>query len=105
MLLKGQDVILDIDVQGSLILKESDYKPVFIFLKPPSLNILKKRLRNRGTEDETTLQRRLHTARMEMEKIAYYDFIVINNILEETVKQIKLIIQKYRLTETERCVL
>ena len=105
LLIKGKDVLLDIDVQGSHQLKKSSYKPVLIFVKPPSLSILKDRLENRGTENKTTLQNRLETAKKEMEKIDNYDYIVINNILSETVKQIRYIIKKYRSSETKRCVI
>ena len=104
LLTKGKDVVLDIDVQGSIQLKNSLYKPVLIFVKPPSLSILKNRLENRGTENKIALQKRLQTAKKEIEKIDHYDFIVINNILKDTVEQIKFIIKKFRSSETKRCI-
>jgi guanylate kinase len=105
LLTKGKDVLLDIDVQGSIQLKNSSYKPVMIFVKPPSLSILKNRLENRGTENKSALQKRLQTAKKEIEKIDEYDFIVINNILKDTVEQIKFIIKKFRSSETKRCII
>lgn len=64
---QGKVCVLDIDVQGVKQVKESDLNALYIFLKPPNLETLEKRLRNRGTETEETLQRRLKVAKEEME--------------------------------------
>ncbi len=91
---RGNNVLLDIDVQGGLLLKKHQNKPVLIFLKPPSWETLTIRLKNRGTEDTDTLSKRLHTAKFELEKSNQYDFIIINDILDETIKEIEAIIEK-----------
>lgn len=64
---EGKVCVLDIDVQGVKQIKQTDLSAVYIFLKPPSIQTLEKRLRERGTETEETLQRRLNVARQEIE--------------------------------------
>lgn len=64
---EGKVCVLDIDVQGVKQIKQTDLNAVYIFLKPPSIQTLEKRLRERGTETEETLQRRLNVARQEIE--------------------------------------
>jgi guanylate kinase len=102
---KGKTILLDIDVQGGLQIKQQSMKPILIFLKPPSWEILSERLKNRGTEDTDTLQNRLKAAKVEMEKSNEYDFIVINDILDDTVKEIEAIIHKCISSVTEECIL
>ena len=63
----GKICILDIDVQGVKAVKKTDLTPMFVFIKPPSLEILEKRLRDRGTETEESLAKRLGAAAEEME--------------------------------------
>lgn len=74
----GYDVILEIDVNGYCQVKEKYADCVGIFIMPPSLEDLECRLRNRGTEDETTIQKRLKTAEEEIEKRFVYENIIIN---------------------------
>jgi len=95
LLERGENILLDIDVQGGLELKNHHSKPVLIFLKPPSWEILTRRLEKRGTEDIGTLNKRLEAARSELEMSNQYDFIVINDILNETIKEIEVIIDKF----------
>jgi guanylate kinase len=59
--------ILDIDTQGVKLIKETSLNPIFIFMKPPSMEVLEQRLRGRNTESEESLQKRLLTAKAEME--------------------------------------
>lgn len=87
----GYDVILDIDVQGAAQVR-GRANPVTIFIAPPSLSVLEQRLRGRGTEDETTLCRRLENARKELECVISYDFLIINDRLDEAVESLRSII-------------
>ncbi|OGL41710.1 MAG: guanylate kinase [Candidatus Schekmanbacteria bacterium RBG_13_48_7] len=91
---KGNDVILVIDVQGAKQIRETGYPAVFIFLKPPSMEELKRRLKKRGTEDEAELARRLVRAEEELKHADEYDYIVVNDDLDKTVDTLKKILQE-----------
>jgi guanylate kinase len=75
---KGFDIVLDIDVQGAAKVRESHPEGVFIFLAPPSLAELERRLRKRGTETPASLERRIGHARQEMEQANQYEYVVVN---------------------------
>ena len=84
---QGLDVILDIDVQGAEILRKlGQPKAIFIFIAPPGLRELESRLRGRGTESEETIGVRLKNAQTEMRAAAGYDYLIINDVLEEAEK-------------------
>jgi guanylate kinase len=87
----GRDVILDIDVQGAAQVR-SRTTPVTIFIAPPSLPELERRLRGRGSEDEKTLAIRLENAKKELACIATYDYLIVNDRLEEAVDSLRSII-------------
>ncbi|MHB8789541.1 MAG: guanylate kinase [Desulfobulbaceae bacterium] len=87
----GRDVILDIDVQGALQV-QSAASPVMIFIAPPSLAELEARLRKRGTESEDTVRLRLDNAREELKFADRYDYLIINDRLEEAVDSLRAII-------------
>src|SRR5665647_478646 len=87
----GYDVILDIDVQGAAQVRGRT-NPVTIFIAPPSLQELERRLRGRGTENEATLVIRLDNARKELECGPCYDFVIINDRLDEAVESLRSII-------------
>lgn len=89
---QGKDVLLDIDTQGALQVKKNFPEAVLIFILPPSLKELERRLRNRGTDDEETIERRLKIARKEIERAPLYDYIVVNDVLEKAFEQLKSII-------------
>lgn len=89
---KGKDVILEIEVQGGEQIRAKCPDSVSIFILPPSLKILGDRLRNRGTEPEEVVCKRLEAAREEILQAARYDYIVINDDLEECVQEIRKII-------------
>ena len=91
---KGKDLVLEIDVQGAMQLKELDFRSIFIFILPPSFAILEKRLCGRKTEPDQELQQRLQTARSEVAAIKNYDYCVINpdDDIDQAVKQIRHII-------------
>ena len=89
----GKDVILEIDIQGASKIKEKFPQTVLMFVTPPSAEELKNRLVKRGTEDMETIERRLSRAVEEAEGIENYDYIVINDKLEECVSQMHSLIQ------------
>ena len=94
---QGHDVILTIDVQGGLNVKQQDPRAVLIFVKPPSLEVLQARLQGRGTDSAETIRRRLRNARWELSLAPSYDYNVVNNTLPEVVRQIGTIIAAERL--------
>ena len=90
---EGRDVILEIEVQGCEKVKKVQPDCISIFIKPPSEEVLEHRLRKRGTETEENIQKRLARAREELPKADEYDYVVINDGLEECVEEIKNIIR------------
>jgi len=87
----GHDVILDIDVQGAAQVREHAC-PVTIFIAPPSLSELERRLCGRGTEDPATLALRLDNARKELACVPAYEYLIINDRLDEAVESLRSII-------------
>jgi guanylate kinase len=94
---RGHDVILDIDVQGAQQLRRSLKEAVYIFILPPSLKILEKRLRGRMSERPAELKERLGNAREEMKHYTAYDYIVINDELKKALREMESIIIAGRL--------
>lgn len=94
---KGFDVILDIDTQGALQLKEKGQKGVFIFILPPSMEALKQRLTQRMTDSQEQIMRRLKRAIEEIKTYNLYDYVIINNILEDSIKEFEAIVISNRL--------
>jgi len=92
----GLDVLLDIDVQGAAQVRRMA-DPVTVFLAPPSLEELARRLRGRGSEDETTLSLRLDNAAREMDAAAAYDYLIVNDDLDEAVESLRCILVAERL--------
>lgn len=89
----GLDIILDIDIQGAaLIRKSSEFSASYIFISPPRLAELEKRLRGRETESEESIQLRLQNARIEMQSAKEYEYVIINDTLEEAVELLTAII-------------
>lgn len=93
MLAKGKDVILEIEMQGGLKVKENYKDALLIFMTPPSARELKKRLIGRGTEDMSTIKKRLKRASEETNYIDSYDYLIINDNLNECIENINTIIQ------------
>jgi len=79
---QGTDLLLDIDCQGAAQLKNCYERGVFIFILPPDYAELEKRLRDRGTDDETVIQRRLENSRQEISQAFWYDYLVVNDDLK-----------------------
>ena len=83
--------VLDIDVQGALQVRERLEGAILVFLLPPSGQILVERLRKRGTDDGDTIERRLHGALGELDQVEHFDFVVVNDRLEDTVATVTAI--------------
>ena len=90
---KGKNVILEIEVQGALQVKKIYPEGVLVFLMPPNLEELGQRLTNRGTEDKETINRRIHRALEEMELMDSYEYVVINNTVDQAVEDVNIIIR------------
>ena len=97
MLSNGKAVILKIEVQGAEKIRNIYSDVISIFLMPPSMRVLEERLRARNTEDEETINHRLVIAREEMKKAPEYDYVVINDTVENAVAGIETIIKSERL--------
>ncbi|ADL12961.1 guanylate kinase [Acetohalobium arabaticum] len=91
-LASGQDVILEIDIQGAAQVKKSYQQGVFIFLAPPSLEELEARIQKRGTDSQKAIEVRMENATEEMERAENYDYIVVNDEVEEAVEKVKSVI-------------
>ncbi|MFW5985265.1 MAG: guanylate kinase [Halanaerobiaceae bacterium] len=91
---QGQNMILEIDIEGAKQIRSKFPDAVLIFLLPPSIEELKHRLEKRNTENEKVKNLRLNNARKELDEIIYYDYQVENARLSETVSRIKNIILK-----------
>jgi len=78
MIESGKNIILEIDVEGAMQVKEKRPDAILIMILPPSFNVQETRLRGRGTEKEDIIKKRLEIARVELSKIGHYDYIVFN---------------------------
>ena len=96
----GHDLLLDIDVQGAELVKQKLPRAVRIFILPPDLQTLERRLRNRGVNKEDDIQRRLATARREIENYSKYDYILINDRLQDSIEALQSILLAERLKRT-----
>ncbi|XP_028449544.1 guanylate kinase isoform X4 [Perca flavescens] len=89
--------ILDIDMQGVRNIKRTDLNPIYISIQPPSMAVLEKRLRDRKTESEESLRKRLHAAQMEMEfskEPGMFDVLIMNDNLENAYEQLKYVLSE-----------
>ena len=94
----GQDVLFDIDVQGAAQLKLSLGEAVFVFILPPSMTELERRLRSRGLDDEKTIERRLANARQEIPEARWYDALVVNDSLDVAYDELRSVFVAASLT-------
>ena len=89
---KGQDVILEIEMQGARQIKEVYPEGVFIFVLPPSLEELKSRIVGRGTETQEEIEKRFSCAFEEINQIVNYDYFIVNEDIEKSVSDVEAII-------------
>ena len=89
---EGKDLILEIDTKGALQVKSKMPEAVLIFIAPPSLETLENRLRGRHTENEETIQKRLHEVREELQRAENFDYKIINDDLERAISELEKII-------------
>lgn len=94
---KGRDVLLEIEVQGAMQVKENFPEGVFIFLLPPSLTELEKRLIHRGTESLSLMQDRLNKAKEEIKMMDQYDYLIENDDVKTATSKVESIIQSEHL--------
>ena len=92
----GRDILLDIDVQGARQIKKAYPDAVSIFLLPPSLGELERRLARRGTDGREAIRRRLANARGEIGEIIHYDYFVVNRQVNEAVRALSAIVEAER---------
>lgn len=97
-LCEGRDVILEIEVQGAMKIKEACPDAVFIFILPPSVDTLKQRLEKRGTETAEVIEKRIAEARGEIEKAYNYDYVIVNDDLNEAVSDFIKAVEAEKLT-------
>lgn len=91
----GRSVILEIDVQGGINVRHSFPDAVLVFVEPPSMDELERRLRGRGTEDEASIERRLANAAGEMAHAKSYDVRIVNDDLERAASELERTIDAY----------
>ena len=93
LLAEGKSVILEIDIQGAMQVKERFSEAVFIYIVPPSLDILSNRLRDRGTDAADVIDKRLSKASSELALAHRYDYIVVNDVLPDAVEKVVSILR------------
>ncbi|MGP1570175.1 MAG: guanylate kinase [Eubacteriales bacterium] len=101
-LAEGKDVILEIDIQGAMKVREAYPEAIYVFILPPSMAELRKRITGRGTETESAISMRMNEALKEISYIDKYDYCVVNGDLEEAVNRVFAIIttEHCRVTES-----
>ena len=99
---EGNTVVLKIDVQGAGNIRRLYPDSISIFLTPPNMTVLEKRLRDRGSENEEDVRRRLDIACNELARIGEYDYVVVNDNLMDAVDEIKTIIKAEKLKVSRR---
>lgn len=99
---RGQDVILDIEIQGSKQVHEKRPEVVRIFIAPPSWQELERRLTDRGTDSPEKVQKRLLRAKVEMDSASSYDYFVINDTVDGAVKELDAILCAEHCRASER---
>ncbi len=94
---KGFDILLELDVQGVEALRKMDFKGVFILILPPSVEEMAKRLKNRGTDTEESMERRIKTGKEEIKSYKKFDYAITNYEVEQTAESILAIIRAEKL--------
>jgi guanylate kinase len=101
---RHHDLLLDIDVQGAEQIKRKIPEAVSIFVLPPDRRTLEQRLRKRGQDSEKVIKRRLDTARREIENYVKYDYILVNDRLEDSVELLRAIVLAERARHCENAL-
>ena len=99
---KGRNVILEIEIQGALKIKEKFPESLLIFVTPPNAGELKRRLEGRGTESEEVIASRLARAAEESEGVEFYDYLVVNDKLEESAEEVHHLVAAARRAPVRR---
>lgn len=99
---KGKDVILEIEIQGALKIRAKYPDSVLIFIITPSAKELINRLRHRGTESDEVIRKRLERAKLEAVGVEAYDYILINDNLDKTVKHLNYLIQDQHMRASQQ---
>ena len=94
---KGFDILLELDIQGVEALRKMDFKGVFILILPPSVKEMTKRLKNRGTDTEESIERRIKTGKEEIKSYKKFDYVITNYEVEQTAESILAIIRAEKL--------
>ena len=93
----GFNVILEIEVQGAMQIKEKVPEAVFVFISPPSKKVLRERIEGRGTETPEVINKRMTLAENELKQIVNYDYLIVNDEVEKAVKSFEDIVNAERL--------
>jgi guanylate kinase len=96
LLLQGEDVILDIDIQGAHIIRHKRDDAVAVFILPPSFQILRERLLRRSLDPEVVIEQRLKIAHKEIDHYKEYDYLIVNNDLDRSTRELESIIVSVR---------
>ena len=94
---RGQDVLLEIDWQGTQQVRKAFAQTISIFVLPPSMDVLKKRLSGRGTDSDEVISRRVAAAHSEMQHVGEFDYVIINEDLSQAASDLQSIITAVRL--------
>jgi guanylate kinase len=95
---KGIDVLLDIDTQGAAQIRRAYREGVYIFIVPPSLQILKQRLEQRMTDSKEQVDERLKKAVLEIQSYSLYDYVIINDVIDVAFKQLEAIVVSHNVS-------
>jgi guanylate kinase len=101
----ARGALFDIDYQGARQIKASLPEAVCVFILPPSLEELERRLRGRGTEDEPTTQRRLRNAKGEIEHYGFFDYVIVNNDVHRAYEELRSIVYAERCRRPRHALL
>ena len=101
----GRDMIVEIDVNGAAQIREKMPEAISVFIMPPSLETLKARLSGRGTDEPSVVEKRLEVALYEISQAVKYDYIVVNDVLQEAVNDFITVIKSERLRTSRQLFL
>ncbi len=99
---QGIDLLLEIDCQGARQLREKYKKGCYIFILPPSLKELRRRLKGRGTEPQEVIEKRIQRAKQEVEEYELYDYIIINDDFKQASDQLEAVIEAERVKKNNQ---